>query len=234
MVVDTAKDARVLILEDALRRIDDLVTNRRLRVHIEYRRLEQLVQDANNLLYEIKYSYIEPDQLAELPSTKRLVETVSEIGELVHSAVVSSGYRPKTTKEQLVHAELEYAVRTANGLPRRLHQGISDPGYAVDILAVEVSKVEPVPGATRLFSCRCTDGRRIWKILTNISGIKNGSRHACAALPPVEMMDGVSEAMFLGGEILPEDTPLGVLTSVPSQMLDQARAQVLKIIERLI
>ncbi len=233
-VLDTAKDARVLILEDALRRIDNIVTNRRLRVHIEYNRLEKLLQQANSMLYEIKYSYAEPDQLAEHPSMKRLVEAVSEIGRLVHTAVEVSGYRPKTTKERLVHAELEYAVRIAEGLPRRLRQCDSDPGYAVDIIVVEVSKVEPVAGATRLFSCRCTDGTRIWNILTNLSGIKAGNRLVCTALPPVEMMDGVSEAMFLSSGSLPADTPLGLLTSAPPQILDQARAQVLKIIERLV
>ena len=69
--------------------------------------------------------------------------------------------------------------------------------------------------------------------MTNISDIKTGSKLACAVLPPVDMMNIVSEAMFLGGEPLPESTELGPLVSPPTAALDQARAQVMQIMQRM-
>ena len=108
-----------------------------------------------------------------------------------------------------------------------------DPGFAVDILAVEISQTQPVPDSKNLTECRCTDGTRIWRIVTNIQGVKAGSKLACAVLPPVEMMGIVSEAMFLGGDSLPDDTQLGPLESPTSSILDQARAQVLQITKRM-
>ena len=56
---------------------------------------------------------------------------------------------------------------------------------------------------------------------------------ACAVLPPIEMMGIVSEAMFLGGEQLPDDVELGVFKNPPASALDQARAQVLQITKRM-
>ncbi|MCK5150307.1 MAG: tRNA-binding protein, partial [Candidatus Thorarchaeota archaeon] len=84
-----------------------------------------------------------------------------------------------------------------------------------------------------LMECRCTDGSRIWKIVTNLPDVKTGSKLACAILPPVEMMGIVSEAMFLGGTPLPESTDLGPLTDPPETSLDQARAQILQITKRM-
>ena len=47
------------------------------------------------------------------------------------------------------------------------------------------------------------------------------------------MMNNVSDAMFLGGEPLPEGTSLGPLETPPDSALDQARAQVLQITKRM-
>ena len=48
------------------------------------------------------------------------------------------------------------------------------------------------------------------------------------------MMNIISEAMFLGSEPLPEETDLGVMKAPPSVALDQARAQVLQIMKKMI
>ena len=69
--------------------------------------------------------------------------------------------------------------------------------------------------------------------MTNITGIKSGIKLACAVLPPVEMMDIVSEAMFLGGDPLSDDVELGLLENPAASLLDQARAQVLHIMKRM-
>ena len=54
--MDTAKDGRVLVLEDALRRLTEVVTNRKLKMHIDYGKLAETLKTAGALLYEVKYS----------------------------------------------------------------------------------------------------------------------------------------------------------------------------------
>ncbi|MHA2425678.1 MAG: hypothetical protein ACXAEF_12885 [Candidatus Thorarchaeota archaeon] len=230
--MDTAKDGRVLVLEDALRRLNEVVTNRKLKMHIDYGNLSGLLKTAGALLYEVKYSYTDAASLSDLPATVQLVESISEVGE-IYSKALESGHKPSTLKEQIAHNEVEYSMRIVEGFQSRLRNFDEDPGRAVDIIAVEISSAKPVEGATKLTECRCTDGSRIWKIVTNISDVKAGIKLACAILPPVEMMGIVSEAMFLGGSPLPESIDLGPLIDPPESSLDQARAQVMQITKRM-
>lgn len=231
--LDTAKDARVLVLEESLARLNDMIGNRKLKMHIDYSNLAELLSRAGRFLYEVKYSYLSASELANLDASQQMVCAVTEIGERYNDAVSTTGFKPKTTRERLIHAEMNYCMRIAKGFQRRLKQYDDDPGRAVDILAVEVSQVKPVAGASNLSECRCTDGKRIWSIVTNISGVKSSFVLACAVLPPVEMMDSVSEAMFLGGEPLSESIPLGILDQPSEKYLAQARAQVMAIIKRM-
>ena len=231
--MDTAKDARVLLFEDAIKRINDIVGNRKLKIPIEYGKLAETLKRVAGLIYEIKYSYIDPKALAELEPTKKAVSGIKEVGDSVHAAVAHAGFKPKTVSEQVTYAEVEYALRTVAGFPRRLMQSGDDPAHAVDAIAVEISQVKPVEGSSKLSLCRCTDGTRIWNIVTNITGLKPGWRLVCAVLPPVEMMGQVSEAMFLGAEPVPSSIPLGLLASLSTSALDQARAHVLELTRRM-
>jgi len=230
--MDTAKDGRILILEDALRRLNEIVGNRKLKMHIDYGTLGDALKTAGSLLYEVKYSYIDAPSLADQEPTAKLASAVNNFAETYREAL-GSGYKPGTVNEQITHIEVEYALRIVHGFQGRLRQYPDDPGFAVDLLAVEVSSVKPVEGSSNLFECRCTDGSRIWQIVTNISGVEVGAKMACAILPPVEMMNSVSEAMFLGSTPLHEDTSIGPLTKPPESALDQSRAQVMQITKRL-
>ncbi len=233
VTMDTAKDGRILILEDALRRLNEIVGNRKLKLHIDYSKLGEFLKTAGSLLYEVKYSYMDAAALADQDPTANLVAAVNAFEEIYRKAL-GSGYKPSTIKEQLTHIEVEYALRIAYGFQDRLRKYPDDPGFAVDLLAVEVSSVKHVEGSSKLSLCRCTDGSRVWQIVTNISEVKVGSKMACAILPPVEMMDSVSAAMFLGSTPLAEDTPNGPLISPPESALDQSRAQVMQITKRMI
>ncbi|MBN2228826.1 MAG: hypothetical protein JW779_04460 [Candidatus Thorarchaeota archaeon] len=231
--MDTAKDARILVAEDALRRLNEIVNNRKLKLHIEYNKIGTILHQAGSYFYEVKYSYVPAEQVAKLEPTQKIVDDIIEFKKMVESALKSIGFKPSTIKEILVFAELNYSFRTIEGLKRRLTEFDEEPAYAIDILAVEVSEVKPVEDSKNLTECRCTDGKRIWKILTNIEGVQSGEIYPCAVLPPVEMVGIVSEAMFLGGEPLPETTNVGPLTQPSASVLDQARAQVLHIIKRM-
>jgi len=232
-MMDTAKDARVLVLEDALKRLNDVVSARRIKVHVEYNKLIEALKVAGSLLYEIKYSYIDASALAVLEATKNLVATIDGFADIYTAAIQSAGFKPKTGNEQLALAEIDYALRIVKGIPTRLAEYDEDPAYAIDILAVEVSQAHPVENSKNLLSCRCTDGSRIWHIVTNISDVKPGVKLACGVLPPVEMMNVVSEAMFLGGEALQEEVEHGPYAHPPDSALDQARAQVMQITKRM-
>ncbi|MFW9958568.1 MAG: hypothetical protein ACFFCT_10915 [Candidatus Odinarchaeota archaeon] len=232
--MDTAKDARILVMEDALRRLNDIIGNRKLKFHVEYSKLVELLQQVGSLVYEVKYSYISAEKVAELEPTNKIVESISTFRKLLEHSIKSTGYKPTTPKEVLTHAELFYCFRIFERFQYKLRHYDDDPAHAVDIIAIEISQAQPVADSKNLTECRCTDGSRIWKILTNIHGIKIGTKLACAVLPPVEMMNIISEAMFLGGTPLPESTKLGLLENPSSSILDQARAQVLLITKRMI
>jgi predicted RNA-binding protein with EMAP domain len=211
-----------------------MVGNRKLKLHVDYSKLGASLQQAGSLIYEVKYSYIPAPKVAELEATKKIVESVGEFRSILEEAIKTSGYKPASMNESLSLTDVFYAFRIADGLIKKLQEYDDDPANAVDILTVEVSQAQAIPDSKNLTECRCTDGTRIWKIVTNIQEVKTGTKLACAVLPPVDMMGIVSEAMFLGGTPLPEDTALGHLKNPPSTVLDHARAQVLQITKRMI
>ena len=231
--MDTAKDARVLVLEDALKRLNNIVKQRKLKLHISYNDLIKILDHVESIFYEVKYSYMEGESLADLESTGTIIKAGIKIREIYEQAMKSTGYKPESVKEKLVHAELKYALSIIERFANRLRNIKDEPGHAVDILAVEITQINSISGSENLKECRCTDGSRIWTIVTNIKEINIGSKLSCAVLPPVEMMGVVSEAMFLGSEELPETTPLGIHLSPSPSTIDQARAQVLHIIKGL-
>jgi predicted RNA-binding protein with EMAP domain len=230
--VDTAKDARVLVLEDALRRLNEIVGNRKMKMHVDYSKLNEILKSAGSLIYEVKYSYVDAKALAEIEPTKTIVKEVASFAEIVNAAI-SSGYSPTTVKELLVAADLDYSLRVVKGIQQKFREFSDDPAFAIDILAVEISGIQSVPDSKNLSECRCTDGTRIWRVLTNIQELKSGTKLPCAVLPPSEMMGIVSEAMFLSGTALSDSIELGPLSNPPSAALDQARAQVLQITKRM-
>jgi len=232
--LDTAKDARVIVLEDAIRRLNEIVSNRKMKFHIEYSKLGEILQQAGSLIYEVKYSYLPPDQVADLEATNKIVSSLAGFRTTVDDAIKSTGFKSTTTKDTLTLAEINYSFRIVEDFQRKLRSYDDEPGRAVNLLAVEISQIQSVPESKNLTECRCTDGSRIWKIVTNLSDVETGTKLACAILPPVEMMNIVSEAMFLGGDPLPETTELGPLENPPDAALDQARAQVLQIMKRMI
>jgi predicted RNA-binding protein with EMAP domain len=231
--LDTAKDARILVMEDALRRINDIIGNRKLKIHVEYSKLVDFLKQTGSLFYEVKYSYVSADQVADLEPTKRIVEYISEFKEIVEHAIKSAGYKPATPKETHTLAELSYSFRIVQGIQNRLKLYDDDPAHAVDLLAVEISQTQPIPDSKHLTECRCTDGSRIWRVVTNIQGLKTSTILPCAILPPVDMMNIVSEAMFLDETPLPDSTEPGILKDPLPSVIDQARAQVLYITKRM-
>jgi predicted RNA-binding protein with EMAP domain len=220
------------VLEDALRRLSEIIGNRKLRTHIEYSKLTNTLKTAGTLLYEVKYSYVDAKALAELEATRNLVSAIAEFADLFREASKSQAYKPQSVKEKLAFTETQYSLSIVEGFEQRLMR-VDDPAFSIDTRVVEISQTKAVEGSSNLTECRCTDGSRIWTIVTNITSVEPGMKLPCAILPPADMMGIVSEAMFLGGEPLSDDTELGPLNNPSSQAMDQARAQVLQITKRM-
>lgn len=221
------------MLEDALRRLNEIVGNRKLRMHIEYSKLANTLKTAGTLLYEVKYSYVDAKTLAELDATRNLVSAIAEFADLFRNAAKSQAYKPQSVKEKIAFTETRYSLSIVEGFEQRLLRADDDPARAIDILAVEISQTRAVEGSSNLTECRCTDGSRIWTIVTNIAKVKPGMKLACAILPPADMIGVVSEAMFLGEEPLSDNAVLGPLDNPSIQAMDQARAQVMQITRRM-
>ena len=205
-----------------------------MRFHIEYSKLVDILQQAGSLFYEVKYSYLPPEQVADLEATNKIVSSFAGFRQLLDDSIKTTGYKAASTKDTLTLSEAYYSFKIIEDFQRKRRTYDDEPGRAVDILAVEISQAQPVPDSKNLTECRCTDGSRIWKIITNLPDIKTGIKLACAVLPPADMMNIVSEAMFLGGEPLPESSELGPMENPPATALDQARAQVLQIMKKMI
>jgi predicted RNA-binding protein with EMAP domain len=202
-------------------------------MHIEYSKLAIALKTAGTLLYEVKYSYVDAKALAELEATRNLVSAISEFGDLLKAAVKSQAYKPQSVNEKMAFTETQYSLSIVEGFTKRLLRGNDDPAYAIDILAVEISQTRAVEGSANLTECRCTDGSRIWTVITNIAGVETGTKLPCAVLPPVEMMGIVSEAMFLSGTPISDNAELGLIKDPSNHAMDQARAQVLQITKRM-
>lgn len=230
--MDTAKDARILVLEDALRRLESIFSKRLLRFQVDYKHLLELLGKAKEAYYGIKYSYAEPTELKTSEPLETLVGAIEEFETIYNTAKTERDFKPKKTSEKRLLAETEYAFRIVFAFRNRLSQP-SDPAFAIDILCVEITQVSDLEESENLTACRCTDGSRIWEVLTNIDSVESGLKMVIGVLPPTELMDRISEAMFLHNEPLPEDTALGALEDPPEQALDQARAQVLNIIKKV-
>ena len=231
--MDTAKDARILILEDALRRLTEVVNNRKLKFHVDYSSLIEQLKTAGSLIYEVKYSYQPASQLAESEPTLNLIKAINQFEEIFTKALSSAAYSPKSLKEKLVLADIRYSFIVTNRFLDKLKNSDDDPAHAIDVLALEITEIDFIEGSKNLSECRCTDGKRIWPIVTNIQGLKKGTKLAAGILPPVEMMGVVSEAMFLGSAPLSESTNLGILVDLPEPIKNQARAQALQITKRM-
>ena len=121
-VLDTAKDARLLVLEDALRRLNEMVGNRKLKLHVDYSKLGATLQQSGSFIYEVKYAYVSAPKIAELEATQKIVESIADFRNILEEAIKTSGYTPSTVNESLCLTEVFYAFRIAEGLIQKLQE----------------------------------------------------------------------------------------------------------------
>jgi len=224
-VVDTARDYRILVAEHALGLLERRVKGWGMPWPLNKGRALELLESSRKALLRVKYSFLPADMLV---ASEDLASLVSNARELAGLVLPPQGFQvPRDARVRLALAEMRWALSILLGLPQRFKLGEENhPEYAIDVVGVEVTRVEPL--TEKLKTTRASAGSFALTIVTNIPTIKVGEVRAAALLPPVEFHGVVSEAMY-ASEPLNDKSLVG--KRVPRRMLSgEVAAQVRRLV----
>jgi len=196
MVHQTDKDPRITVAELALKRLkNNIFSKSKFKIPLSRNQTNELLSSISSQIMVLKFSYMDPVDLAKSDVTAGIIETVKKLY-LV--------YRERMEKDMtdMARANLLWAFRVFSGLSRRFRIKGDKPTCGIDIVAVQVRNIAKTG---KLYRTRCTAGPMDMTIVTNIEGLKAGDTLAAAFLPPAVVGGVVSEAMFLGGERLDKE-----------------------------
>jgi len=193
--MDTSTDYRILVAEDAVRRIENRVNVWGLPYALNKPLALGAVKRLRSALMSIKYSYLPLDALLEMDQLRILEEASRELAGLI---LPPKGVKVEGEAHRLAVAELKYSLSVLMCLRSRLLLGEENrPEYAVDVLGVEVAVVERHPSAGGLLVTKAGTESYAFTIVTNIRSLKKGEVRAVAVLPPRVFYGVVSEAMYV-------------------------------------
>jgi len=192
---DTSRDYRILMALHAVSTLEARVRQWGMPWPVKRQATLELVSEARKHLLRARYSFLPPSMLAE----SEYIASVRDVAERLASMLIPEQKPRLSGGQALAFAEIRWALSILKGLKPRLLLGDDNkPEYAVDIIGVEVVRVEPIRG-TRLYATRASAGPYAFTIVTNITGIKPGEVRAAAILPPQEFSGIISEAMYASG-----------------------------------
>ncbi len=225
-MVDTARDYRILVAEYALGVLEQRLRQWGMPWPLNKSKALGEVAEARRALLRAKYSFLPARDLAGSPEVRLVAEKARSIASMVIPEILP---RLKGAR-RLAFAEIRWALSILIGLPQRILLGEENhPEYAVDVVGVEVTRVEPLEGTENLRVTRASAGKAAFTIVTNIRGIRVGEVRAAAILPPVEFSGVVSEAMYasepIGAEYVGKRVPRRLLSP-------ELRAQVIRLVSR--
>jgi len=226
-MVDTANDYRILVAEHALALLDRRLRQWGMPWPLNKQQALREVEEARKALLRAKYSFLPYRDLAESPEIARVAEAGRKLAEMV----LPRAPAPRLEGgKRLAFAEMRWAISILAGLPQRILLGEENhPEYAVDVVGVEVTRVERLQGTENLYFTRASAGKAAFTIVTNLDSVKPGQVRAAAILPPAEFAGVVSEAMY-ASDPLPERL---VGKRVPRRLLSpEVRAQVIRLVSR--
>lgn len=225
--MDTANDYRFILAEDAINRIEKRVKAWNLPWPIRKREVLESIDVLRRKLLKLKYSFLPANLILESEELKDLVSSSMKLKEELIDKEKTYGM-PKNISQRMSLAEIKYSLSILIGLPQRLKLGEENkPEYAVDVVGVEVSRVEGL--TEKLKVTRASAGSFALTIVTNLKEIKVGEVRAAAILPPVEFHGVISEAMYSSDPL--DRKYLG--RRVPSRFLStELRAKVINIARR--
>lgn len=191
--MDTAHDYRILAAEDAIERLSRRIRQWGMPWPFNRNKAVEYLEDIRKSLLKIKYSYLPANLILESEELKNIVEKTRQLKDTLLPETI-----PKLDGgKAFALAEIRYALLILLGLPNRILLGDENhPEYAVDIVGVEVTRVEPLENTENLKVTRGSAGKAVFTIVTNLEDIKVGQVRAAAILPPVEFKGVISEAMY--------------------------------------
>lgn len=221
---DTSKDYRLKVAEKAVEQFIRVVEGSNLRGSWNKKQVRLIAKNMNPEIQTMYYSYLSPQELAETPQMKNLLNSVDEIienlgGEDYSRKFLSELNREEREKLDLPLSRMKFFFNTIRGLPERLMLGeIDDPVIGVDIKVGELVSVSKHPDTDTLMICNVNLGKRAITVITNDTSVKDNDRVAVALLPPSVFMGISSEGMFLGaGEGVLKDVE-GDIGSLPQHI----------------
>lgn len=192
MTHDTSKDPRLLMVGIALEKLKKvLVLKLGIRPKLSKEETKEHMKKMEGNLMTCKYMYIPPEELAEQETLLEIVRSANAILESLGEVLSKKDANPS------IKADLFWIFQTLIGLPKRLKRGGDSMASGVDLMVV---KVRNVVKKDKLWMTRVDNGRRELTVVTNMPGIESGMVLAVAFLPPTQLADTFSEAMFLGKE----------------------------------
>jgi predicted RNA-binding protein with EMAP domain len=229
--MDTGNDYRILIVEDAIKRIMEILRMKRFKFQFKhYREAIQLLEHSSHTpLQTVKYCYLEPDAIVEMSEFKEFHENTTKIEQMILEELKAASYKPDNPKDLLMMKEVEYVLSILRDLPRRI-QLPPHAGNALDTFSVQVTRVDKHPELDKLFVCRTTDQKQIWNIVTNIQNIKKDGYYPAVHLPPTMFGQVVSEAMFISDTTIMDEP--GTILKLTGSLLDSVNSQVFVLLKK--
>ncbi len=210
---DTSKDYRLLLVKDAVERLDRIVRVWSLNYPIRKSKVTELVKKVRGTVDSLLYSYLPLTYLVKHDALSAL----RELGERLAQELLPPKGAVLDKRTKFYVAEIRYALlQIINLRPRLLLGEENRPEYAVDIVGVEIASVSKHPSTSKLFITKAGTQKFGLTIVTNIENVRKGEVRAAAILPPREFFGVVSEAMYCS-EPIPRDY---VGKRPPSTLLD--------------
>ncbi len=229
--MDTGNDYRILVVEDAIKRLLEIFRMKRFKFQFKhYHDGSQLLEHSMHThLQTVKYCYLEPDAIISMPEFVEFHENTNTIENMVLDALKGASYKPDNPKDLFVIKEVEYVLSIFRDFPRRILLP-PDPGNALDTFSVQVTRIEKHPELDKLFVCRTTDQKQIWNIITNIQDVKKDANYPAVHLPPAMFGQIVSEAMFVSDQTIMEEP--GTILKLSGSLLNSVNSQVFVLLKK--
>ncbi|MCE4625356.1 MAG: RNA-binding protein [Desulfurococcales archaeon] len=191
--MNTAEDFRLKMAELAVEVLSRRVRQWGMPWPLNKSKALETLEALRREVKRLRYSFLPPEMLIESESMNNIVSLAGGLRRLLIPQVV-----PKLdVKRQFALAEIRWALSILLGLPLRLRLGSRNyPEFAVDVVGVEVTRIEPLKGTERLKVTRASMGRAAFTVVTNLEDISKGQVRAIAILPPALFGDVISEAMY--------------------------------------
>ena len=221
-----ADDYRFLVAEYAVSRLEQRIRMWGMPWPLNKSKALDIVRDISRRLKRARYSFLPASELVTNEDLKYVSTRARELASLI----INQNPPKLELKQRLALAEMRWALLILAGLPQRFLLGETNyPEYAVDVVGVEVTRVEPLKGFDKLRVTRGSTGNIVFTIVTNIASIKEGEVRAAALLPPAEFHGIISEAMYASDPI--DRKYIG--KRVPRKLLHgEVAAQVIRLVNK--